>query len=269
MIISGGHGGFRICQGGGRLVLPLMEQVEILSLEVMTLDIITPEIYTKPGVPIVVDGVAQVKIKGTRSRSARPPNNSFQKAKSDQGNRPTDRGRSPAGDHRTLDRGGDLPQPRPVRGLGARGGGGGSCQHGPRDRLLHLEGHQGQPRISRGPGQPKTAEVKRDAIIAQAEADRDASIRSAQPGSPARSPSSKPRPRSPRPSATTNRTRPTTTRPSTHGALSPTWPTTSRKTAPPRSSSAKRSRSPSSRRSSKSRSRSARSSAAKRSSKPP
>src|SRR3990170_4062792 len=56
--------GYRIRQGGGAFVFPLLERVDVLSLEVMTLDITTPEVYTKPGVPIVVDGVAQVKIRG-------------------------------------------------------------------------------------------------------------------------------------------------------------------------------------------------------------
>jgi len=56
--------GYRICAGGGAFIFPLLERVDLMSLEVMTLDITTPEIYTKPGVPIVVDGVAQVKIRG-------------------------------------------------------------------------------------------------------------------------------------------------------------------------------------------------------------
>ena len=54
--------GFRIRKGGGAFIFPLLERVDILSLEVMTLDFTTPEVYTKPGVPIVVDGVAQVNI---------------------------------------------------------------------------------------------------------------------------------------------------------------------------------------------------------------
>jgi flotillin len=59
--------GFRIRKGGGAFIFPLLERVDILSLEVMTLDFTTPEVYTKPGVPIVVDGVAQVKIRGDES----------------------------------------------------------------------------------------------------------------------------------------------------------------------------------------------------------
>ncbi|MGA7615275.1 MAG: SPFH domain-containing protein [Thermoanaerobaculia bacterium] len=56
--------GYRIRAGGGAFVWPLLERVDVISLEVMTLDIKTPEVYTKPGVPVLVDGVAQIKIRG-------------------------------------------------------------------------------------------------------------------------------------------------------------------------------------------------------------
>src|SRR5256714_9396417 len=56
--------GFRIVKGGGSLVNPILERVETMSLELITLDIVTPEMYTKAGVPIKVDGVAQIKVKG-------------------------------------------------------------------------------------------------------------------------------------------------------------------------------------------------------------
>jgi flotillin len=42
----------------------MLEKVDILSLELMTIDVQTPEVYTSKGVPVRVDGVAQVKIKG-------------------------------------------------------------------------------------------------------------------------------------------------------------------------------------------------------------
>jgi flotillin len=77
LVISGGSGetvvdengerrrlGFRIVKGGGSLVNPLTERVEVMSLELITLDIVTPEMYTKQGVPIKVDGVAQIKVRG-------------------------------------------------------------------------------------------------------------------------------------------------------------------------------------------------------------
>ena len=56
--------GFRVVKGGGTFVMPVLEKVDILSLELLTIDVNTPEVYTSKGVPVKVDGVAQVKIKG-------------------------------------------------------------------------------------------------------------------------------------------------------------------------------------------------------------
>ena len=56
--------GFRIVKGGGTFVWPVLEKVDILSLELLTIDVQTPEVYTSKGVPVRVDGVAQIKIKG-------------------------------------------------------------------------------------------------------------------------------------------------------------------------------------------------------------
>ena len=56
--------GFRIVKGGGTFVMPIVEKVDILSLELLTIDVQTPEVYTSKGVPVKVDGVAQIKIKG-------------------------------------------------------------------------------------------------------------------------------------------------------------------------------------------------------------
>jgi flotillin len=59
------HGrGFRIVKGGGTFVYPVVEKVDILSLELLTIDVQTPEVYTSKGVPVKVDGVAQIKVKG-------------------------------------------------------------------------------------------------------------------------------------------------------------------------------------------------------------
>jgi flotillin len=49
--------------GGADMVVPLFPTWNRLSLEVMTLDVTTPEVYTSQGVPVIVDGVAQIKIK--------------------------------------------------------------------------------------------------------------------------------------------------------------------------------------------------------------
>lgn len=57
------HKNFRIYHGGGTFVWPIRERVDRLSLELMTLEIRTPEFYTKFGVPIIVDGIAQIKVR--------------------------------------------------------------------------------------------------------------------------------------------------------------------------------------------------------------
>src|SRR6185503_14383352 len=56
--------GFRVVKGGGTFVIPVLEKVDILSLELLTIDVQTPEVYTSKGVPVKVDGVAQIKVKG-------------------------------------------------------------------------------------------------------------------------------------------------------------------------------------------------------------
>ena len=56
--------GFRIVKGGGTFVYPIIEKIDVLSLELLTIDVQTPEVYTSKGVPVKVDGVAQIKVKG-------------------------------------------------------------------------------------------------------------------------------------------------------------------------------------------------------------
>ena len=55
---------YRIVKGGGAFIWPVLERVDDLSLEIMTIDVVTPKVYTIQGVPVTVDGVAQVKIRG-------------------------------------------------------------------------------------------------------------------------------------------------------------------------------------------------------------
>ncbi|MBI3071646.1 MAG: flotillin family protein [Deltaproteobacteria bacterium] len=62
LIVSGGSKGFRVVRGGGTIVWPVLERADILSLEVMTIDVKTPEVMTAQGVPIIVEGVAQIKV---------------------------------------------------------------------------------------------------------------------------------------------------------------------------------------------------------------
>jgi flotillin len=61
--------GFRGQQGtivkaGGRIVFPLVEQCRILSLELMSFDVAPQQdLYTKQGVAVTVEAVAQIKVK--------------------------------------------------------------------------------------------------------------------------------------------------------------------------------------------------------------
>lgn len=56
--------GFRMVQGGGTFVWPVIERYDILSLELLTLEPRCENVYTLQGVPVTVNGVAQVKVRG-------------------------------------------------------------------------------------------------------------------------------------------------------------------------------------------------------------
>ncbi len=63
VLVVSGRGKVKFITGGADMVIPLFHTWNRLSLEVMTLDVTTPEVYTSQGVPVIVDGVAQIKIK--------------------------------------------------------------------------------------------------------------------------------------------------------------------------------------------------------------
>src|SRR5215210_7533141 len=65
LIIYGlGTGGFpRVIKGGGTVVLPLLQSARQLSLELMSFDVApTQDLYTRQGVAVNVEAVAQIKI---------------------------------------------------------------------------------------------------------------------------------------------------------------------------------------------------------------
>ena len=62
IIRSGGGSEPKVTVGGRIFVLPILQRAQILSLEVMTLTVNTQTVYTKEGVAVSVDGVAQVKV---------------------------------------------------------------------------------------------------------------------------------------------------------------------------------------------------------------
>jgi flotillin len=55
----------KIVRGGGAFILPIFQKAEFLSLLSHKLDVSTPKVYTKQGVPVMADGVAIIKIGGS------------------------------------------------------------------------------------------------------------------------------------------------------------------------------------------------------------
>ncbi|MFA6032785.1 MAG: SPFH domain-containing protein [Myxococcota bacterium] len=192
MIISGrrhrlpGHDGkddfvgFRIRKGGGAFIIPFIERVDILSLEVITLDIQTPEVFTKLGVPVKVDGVAQIKVKGD-DLSIRTAAEQFLGKNAEEIQniaQQTVEGhlRAILGTM-TIE---EIYQNRDsfaqnVQSVAAND----MANMGLQIISFTLRDIKDSQGYLDALGKPRIAEVKRDAIIAQAEADRDATIRSA------------------------------------------------------------------------------------------
>jgi flotillin len=59
---TGQESSFRIIRGGRSFIWPVLERVDQLSLELLTIEIVINNVYTIQGVPIAVEGVAQIKI---------------------------------------------------------------------------------------------------------------------------------------------------------------------------------------------------------------
>ena len=173
--------GFRVVKGGGVFVYPVIEKVDILSLELMTIDVQTPEVYTSKGVPVKVDGVAQIKVKGDDVSIATAAEQFLSKA--------TDEIKQVAmqtleGHLRAIlgtmtveeiyqNRDAFASKVQEVAAGDMANMGLGIVSFTIRD----IRDSQGYLDAL---GKPRIAQVKRDAVIAQAEADRDAMIKSAQ-----------------------------------------------------------------------------------------
>ncbi|WP_232696768.1 flotillin family protein [Brevibacillus daliensis] len=55
----------KIVRGGGAFILPIFQQGNFISLLSHKLDVLTPEVYTEQGVPVIADGVAIIKVGGS------------------------------------------------------------------------------------------------------------------------------------------------------------------------------------------------------------
>lgn len=62
LVRSGGGARPKVKVGGRLFVIPVFQKAQRISLEVMTLQVNTPKVYTSEGVALSVDGVAQVKV---------------------------------------------------------------------------------------------------------------------------------------------------------------------------------------------------------------
>jgi len=173
--------GFRVVKGGGVFVWPVLEKVDILSLELLTIDVQTPEVYTSKGVPVKVDGVAQTKVKGDDISIATAAEQFLSKGVEDIKNiaMQTLEGhlRAILGTM-TVE---EIYQNRDafaskVQEVAA----GDMANMGLTIVSFTIRDIRDTQGYLDALGKPRIAQVKRDAIIAQAEADRDSVIRSAQ-----------------------------------------------------------------------------------------
>jgi flotillin len=173
--------GFRVVKGGGVFVWPVFEKVDILRLELMTIDVQTPEVYTSKGVPVRVDGVAQIKVKGDDVSIATAAEQFLSKGTDDIKNIAM---QTLEGHLRAIlgtmtveeiyqNRDAFASKVQEVAAGDMANMGLGIVSFTIRD----IRDSQGYLDAL---GKPRIAQVKRDAVIAQAEADRDAMIKSSQ-----------------------------------------------------------------------------------------
>jgi flotillin len=173
--------GFRIVKGGGTFILPVIEKSDVLSLELLTIDVQTPEVYTSKGVPVRVDGVAQIKVKGDDISIATAAEQFLSKGTDEIKNIAT---QTLEGHLRAIlgtltveeiyqNRDAFAAKVQEVAAGDMANMGLGIVSFTIRD----IRDNQGYLDAL---GKPRIAQVKRDAQIAQAEADRDAMIKSSQ-----------------------------------------------------------------------------------------
>ena len=164
-----------------RVRVAVYEKVDILSLELLTIDVQTPEVYTSKGVPVKVDGVAQIKVKGDDVSIATASEQFLSKTTDEIKNVAT---QTMEGHLRAIlgtmtvediyqNRDAFASKVQEVAAGDMANMGLGIVSFTIRD----IRDGQGYLEAL---GKPRIAQVKRDAVIAQAEADRDSMIRSSQ-----------------------------------------------------------------------------------------
>jgi flotillin len=174
--------GFRIVKGGGVFVWPVWEKVDLLSLELLTIDVQQEQdVYTSKGVPVRVDGVAQIKVKGDDVSIATAAEQFLSKTTDEikgvamqtlEGHLRAILGTMTVEDiYQNRDAFASKVQEVAAGDMANMGLGIVSFT------IKDIRDSQGYLEAL---GKPRIAQVKRDAQIAQAEADRDAMIKSSQ-----------------------------------------------------------------------------------------
>ena len=173
--------GFRVVKGGGVFVWPVFEKVDVLSLELLTIDVNTSEVYTSKGVPVRVDGVAQIKVKGDDISIATAAEQFLSKGTDEVKNIAT---QTMEGHLRailgtlTVE---EIYQNRDAFATKVQEVAAGDMANmGLQIVSFTIRDIRDAQGYLEALGKPRIAQVKRDAQIAQAEADRDAMIKSAQ-----------------------------------------------------------------------------------------
>ncbi len=180
--LSDGHiVGYRMVRGGAALRLPLLEKVDYLSLNVLTIPLEIKRAYTLKGVPVSVKAVANVKIRGDET-SLHAAAERFLQMTQDQVQRvifqtleghlrsilgtltveEVNSDRGSFAQKLTSEAAADLEK----MGIGVD--------------VLTIQEISDEEDYLNALGRRRTAEVKRDAVIGEAEANRDAKIKSAQ-----------------------------------------------------------------------------------------
>ncbi len=173
--------GFRVVKGGGTFVIPVVEKVDVLSLELLTIDVQTPEVYTSKGVPVRVDGVAQIKVKGDDISIATASEQFLSKTADEIKSVAT---QTLEGHLRAIL--GTLTVEEIYQNRDAFAGkvqevaAGDMANMGLGIVSFTIRDIKDSQGYLEALGKPRISQVKRDAVIAQAEADRDAMIRSSQ-----------------------------------------------------------------------------------------
>ena len=157
--------GYRMIKGGAALRIPLLEKVEYLSLNVMTIPLEIKRAYTVKGVPMMVKAVANVKIRSDdTSLQAAAERFLGMSARPDPARDLPDARRPPAVDPRHADGRGDQQRPPELRAEADERGRGRPREDGPRRGRADDPGDQRRGGVPERPRQAadRRGQARRD-----------------------------------------------------------------------------------------------------------